>query len=53
LKKRLPDKEKRARFRALAKQGKVQTGREYEKRYGQLELDFERNDRKLGKSRRA
>jgi hypothetical protein len=54
----LPDKaqrEKRAKFRDLAKRGKVQTGSEYEKRRQQLELDFERrpapSDRKRGTSR--
>lgn len=40
----LPDKakrEKRAKFRELAKSGQIQTGRQYEERREQLELDFE------------
>jgi hypothetical protein len=51
LKKSPTDREKRARFRDLAKQGKVQTAAQFEQRRAQLELDFERNDRQPGKSR--
>ena len=50
-----PPDEKRARFRALTKQGKLETGRQYEQRRGQLELPFdrqpERRTRQPGTSR--
>jgi hypothetical protein len=45
--------EKRRRFRELAKQPHVETGRQLEKRHGQLELDFSSPSKVKAAYRRA